>query len=288
MKQIVVIDVGGTSIKYGLWNETLKALTSKGKLTTPQNLDEFYQLLETIVVNFKDEQVDGVGFSLPGAVDQKVGVIGGISAVPYIHNFPIRAALEERLKLPVTIENDANCAALAEVSIGAAKSLRNIIFIVIGTGVGGSIVVNRQLVRGRHHLGGEFGMLWGYGNKRLSYTATAKRVAETYNKDNGTSITGRELIDLAENGNRGALEYASGMYYNLSKVIYNLQFTIDPDAVVIGGGVSENKVFMKNLKQSVKNLIENVDDMKVMPEIIAAKYHNDANLIGAAYNFYYE
>ena len=287
MKQIIVIDVGGTSIKYGLWNEGAGKLSSKGRLPTPTTLEKFYQTLETIVVNFKDEQVDGVGFSIPGAVDQKKGIIGGISAIPYIHNFPIRTALEGRLRLPITLENDANCAALAEISIGVATDLKNIIFMVIGTGVGGAVVVNRQIIHGTHQLGGEFGMLLGHGNKRLSFSGTAKRTAEAYNENYGTSYTGKDLIALAEDGNQTVKEYTDSMYYNLAKAIYNLQFIIDPEAIVIGGGVSENKVFLDNLNFEIKRLVAGLDGIKMIPKIIPAKYHNDSNLIGAAYNFYH-
>lgn len=288
MKQIIVIDVGGTSIKYGLWNEDQKELSSKGKIITPDNLESFYKVLETIVVNFKDEQVDGIGLSIPGAVDQKVGVIGGISAIPYIHDFPIRSALEERLKLPVAMENDANCAALAELSLGAAQDLKNIIFIVIGTGVGGAVVINRQLIHGSHHLGGEFGMLLGHSNKRLSHSGTSVWMARYYNKNHGTSINGKEIIEMAENGDRSAKEYTDTMYYNLAKAIYNLQFTIDPEAIIIGGGVSENKIFLKSLNQNIADLVEKVSGVKLIPKIIPTKFHNDSNLIGAAYNFYYD
>ncbi|BDR57575.1 ROK family protein [Xylocopilactobacillus apicola] len=71
--------------------------------------------------------------SLPGVINQESGYIEGISAVPYFHNLPIRDELQRRLQLPVTIENDANCSAIAELSVGAAKNLQNVLFIVIGT-----------------------------------------------------------------------------------------------------------------------------------------------------------
>ena len=287
MKQIITIDVGGTSIKYGLWNEDRHVLFSKGKMATPKNINGFYQILEIIVANFKDEQVDGIGFSIPGAVDQKRGIIGGISALPYIHNFPIQAAIEERLRLPVTLENDANCAALAEVSIGAARNMKNIMFFIIGTGVGGAVVINRQVVHGSHRLGGEFGMLLGHGNQRLSFLGTAVHMAEKYNRANNTDLTGREVLKLAEDGDLNALKYTNAMFYNLAKAIYNLQFVIDPDAIILGGGVSANKYFIDTLQKTIDYLVASVDDIKLVPKMVPAKYHNDANLIGAAYNYYY-
>ncbi|MQS96849.1 ROK family protein [Companilactobacillus halodurans] len=287
MKQIITIDVGGTSIKYGLWNHKYRNLSSKGKIKTPDNLEDFYQVLEIIVANFSDEQIDGVGLSIPGAVDQRRGMICGISALPYIHNFPIQAAIEERLGLPVTMENDANCAALAEISMGVATHMQNIIFVVVGTGVGGSVVVHRQIVHGSHRLGGEFGMILGHGNKRLSFLGTAVHMAQDYNRANQTNLTGKEVLQLAENGDKKAQKYTKSMFYNLAKVIYNLQFVIDPEAIVIGGGVSENQYFLDTLESTIKNLVENIEDIKLIPHLIPAKYHNDSNLIGAAYNYFY-
>ncbi|MCZ3394120.1 ROK family protein, partial [Enterococcus faecium] len=82
MQKLVSIDVGGTSIKYGLWDENTKQLSDKGSIATPDNIEDFYQVLQQIKDSFKD--VDGIGMSIPGAVDQRTGVIGGISAIPYI------------------------------------------------------------------------------------------------------------------------------------------------------------------------------------------------------------
>ena len=286
MEQIVSIDVGGTSIKYGLWNESEQSLSSKGKVATPKDLSGFYGAIEEIVAKFDDEQVDGVGFSIPGAVDQKTGVIGGISALPYIHNFPIQAELENLLNLTVTMENDANCAALAEVAVGAASDMNDVIFIIIGTGVGGAVVLNRQVIHGKHLLGGEFGMILDDKNERLSLRGTAVHMAERYNGDSGQKFTGQEVFELAEQGDAVAQRYSDDVYQNLARAIYNLQFVVDPEAVIIGGGVSANSNFIQKLDTEIKNLVKGVDDIKIVPTLIAAEYHNDANLIGSAYNFF--
>jgi len=286
MKQIISIDVGGTSIKYGLWNETEQLLSSKGKVATPKDLAGFYDAIQSIVAKFTDEKVDGVGFSIPGAVNQKTGVIGGISALPYIHNFPIQAELENILNLTVTMENDANCAALAEVAVGAASDMSDVIFIIIGTGIGGAVVLNRQIIHGKHLLGGEFGMILDDKNERLSLRGTAVHMAERYSADSSHKFTGQEVLELAEQGDPVAQRYTDDIYQNLARAIYNLQFVVDPEAVIIGGGVSANNDFIQKLDDEIKNLVKDVDDIKIVPTLMAAEYHNDANLIGSAYNFF--
>jgi len=286
MKQIISIDVGGTSIKYGLWNETEQLLSSKGKVATPKDLAGFYDSIQSIVAKFADEKVDGVGFSIPGAVNQKTGIIGGISALPYIHNFPIQAELENILNLTVTMENDANCAALAEVAVGAASDMSDVIFIIIGTGIGGAVVLNRQIIHGKHLLGGEFGMILDDKNERLSLRGTAVHMAERYSADSSHKFTGQEVLELAEQGDPVAQRYTDDIYQNLARAIYNLQFVVDPEAVIIGGGVSANNDFIQKLDDEIKNLVKDVDDIKIVPTLMAAEYHNDANLIGSAYNFF--
>lgn len=95
------------------------------------------QVKESLAVKYK---LIGAAFSLPGAVDDAAGIIGGTSALPYIHDFPIKRALGEKLFLPVAMENDANCAALGEAWLGVAKFCQDVVFLVIGTGVGGAVV----------------------------------------------------------------------------------------------------------------------------------------------------
>lgn len=136
MDNLILIDIGGTTIKFGIkQGPNLEVLPAK---PTPKTLAEFYTCLEAVVASLKKQYpIQGVAISSPGAVDQKTGVIKGASALPYIHNFKIQAELEKHFDLPVSLENDANCAALAEMVDGAGKAVKDAIFLVIGTGVEG-------------------------------------------------------------------------------------------------------------------------------------------------------
>lgn len=115
---LAAIDIGETTIKIATWKDG--KLQNKHAVDTPQELEQFYKLLTDEVNKIKkDTPIEGVAISSPGAVDQKTGIIGGISALPYIHNFNIVAELEKRFELSVSIENDANSAALGELAQGA-------------------------------------------------------------------------------------------------------------------------------------------------------------------------
>ena len=118
---ILAFDVGGSSVKYAVVQED-GTVEDKGSFKTPSDLEGFYEgLRQTKAKLEKGHAFSGAAFSMPGAVDDARGVIGGSSAIPYIHDFDIKSALADVLGLPVAMENDANCAALGETWIGIAK-----------------------------------------------------------------------------------------------------------------------------------------------------------------------
>ena len=140
------IDVGGTSVKYATCDEK-GHLFDKGSFKTPDTLEDMYQAIETI---YKERDVDGIALSMPGAVASDEGVIYGASAIDYIHGPNIKKDLEERLQTRVELENDANCAALAEVWLGAAKDNQDCCFVVCGTGIGGAVIKDKKIHKGQH------------------------------------------------------------------------------------------------------------------------------------------
>lgn len=286
MKDVALIDVGGTSIKYGLWNAQKDELTEKGAFDTPKDLAGYYDGLTKVINKFKEEhELAGVGMSTPGAVNKKAGVIEGASALPYIHNFPIQEELEKRFGLPVSMENDANCAALAEMDRGVAKGLNNLIFMVIGTGVGGSVIMDGRVHHGKHLFGGEFGFTLSEGYQTLSNVGTAVSLAKNYNEVKGTGYSGKDIFDLASNGDELAQKLTHDLYHHLAVAIYNLQYGFDPEMIVLGGGISQSDTLIPNIEKEIQKILDEVKIAPFMPVIKACKYRNDANLIGAYVDF---
>ena len=211
---LLTIDIGGTSIKYARFADG--KLGEEGAFGTPDNLDQFYQSLAAVVEQFKENSdVCGVAISSPGAVNKATGVIEGASALPYIHDFDIHAELEKRFGLPVSIENDANCAALAEVKFGAAKGLSDVLLLVLGTGVGGSVVMNGKVHHGKHLFGGEFGFMLMDDEHSFSTLGTTIRMAERYNKRTGETLDAIEIFEKAFNGDEIANEEKEIFYHGL-------------------------------------------------------------------------
>src|SRR5699024_5134681 len=223
--KLMAFDLGGTSVKYGTYVKD--ELIDKGSFVTPNSLEELMEKM-TSVMN-KQEKIEGVAISAPGSVNQKDRVIEGISAIPYIHFTPIYDLLEKEFGVPVAIENDANCAGLCEVEMGAAKAGENIAFFILGTGMGGSIFINRELHTGSHMYGGEFGMSLNSNGKTGSENGTLVAVANKYNDKMGTNIDGIQLLDLYDQGEETAVEIVGSMFDAIAEVLYNVQVIVDPD-----------------------------------------------------------
>ena len=286
MSDLGLIDIGGTSIKLAVMrNQKLEKLPS---IPTPKTLDEFYSALNENVAKMKSEyQIKGVGISSPGAVNKKTGVVEGASAIPYIHNFKIQQALSDKFGLPVSMENDANCAALAELDSGAGKGVSSLLFLIIGTGVGGSVIVNHQIWHGAHLFGGEFGYTLVDDKNILSNLATSVGVAKRYNESSQpkTNYSGKEVFNLADQGDVRAQKEVQTMYSSLAKGIYNLQYSFDPELIVLGGAVSNNPHLIPEVNKEIEKIRQIVKIASVKPKIVPCEYTDEANLRGSYVDF---
>ena len=282
---ILVFDMGGSAVKYGVWSQD--SLVSKGKFTTPNTWEEMKTQLQQVRTSV-NEEIEGVGISAPGAVNAQERRIDGLSAIPYIHGFDIYSELETAFGVPVTIENDANCAGMAEFYQGAGKEFQQAAFVVIGTGVGGTLFQNGELVRGAHLYGGEFGLMILDQGKTFSQLGTAVQMAWRYCDRIGVdraTITGEEVFQRAEDGDAIAIEEVNKFYRYLAQGLFSIQFAFDPEVIIIGGGVSAKKGLLQEVDQRLKKMLADQALNDFVPLIKLCDYRNDANLVGAAANF---
>lgn len=287
MKNYLVFDWGGTAVKYGVLTETGDIL-HKGSFQTPQDsIETLYAEMEK-VKNSYNYSFSGVALSCPGAVDSEKGVIGGVSALPYIHGPNIKNYLENRWSLKVHLENDANCAALAEVWIGEAKQNNDVVFIVLGTGVGGAIVKDKHIHKGKNLQAGEFGIMYFETEKDVPATWGYVSVGQLILRAKtilGRDTNGVEIFALAEAGNIHMQNLLDDWHKNIAKGIFTIQYVYDPEKIIIGGAVSERDDLVANIDKELKKLLEKIPVATVVPNIALCKFKNDANLIGALYNF---
>ena len=281
---ILAYDIGGSSIKYGVVSETGE-LSGQGKVKTPATLEEFYVAVDQIRRDCSTE-VRGAGFSFPGAVDFAADIIRGDSAVPYIHNFPIGKALSERLGLPVSMENDANCAGLGECTWGAGREFENAVFMVIGSGIGGAVIMNHQIYRGNHFHGGEFGyMVLSSDGEILSNTGSTRALVERVATAKGVPVEkldGEKVFAMADGGDAIAQREIEAMCHAIALAAYNLQYSLDPDSILLGGGVSARADLVEKIQQHVDDILQQVKIAQVRPLLKACEAGNAANLLGAA------
>lgn len=295
MKNYIAFDVGGTNIKHGVIN-SLGEIVTKDKFKTPKDcLDTLIDSMVKVIKAYqKDYEIEGLALSCPGAVDNEIGDIKGASALPYIHGPNIRSILKNKTGLEVAMENDANCAALAEVWKGSASDVKDVLFVVIGTGIGGAVIKDRKLHVGKHLHGGEFGYMimekdFESGELTIfSEAASAYAIRKKAAKLKGVPVEeldGEEVFRLAEQGDKLCQKAIDICITNLAIGIFNLQYSFDPEKIILGGAISAREDIVDMLNEKIKYLISLKPIATIFPAIERCKFQNDANLIGAVYNY---
>jgi glucokinase len=295
VENFMAFDIGGSSAKWSVINQNGEILKS-GKFGIPDSKETFFNSLGNTTNEMKGKfDVKGIAISAPGAVDCETGIIGGLSAIPYIHGPNFKDILKELTGLNVEIENDANCAALGECWIGAGKENKDLAFVVCGTGIGGAIVKDKKIHSGIHKHGGEFGYCsiscelevepkftsWSQSG---STNALAKKVAKLKGLEDG-SLDGVEVFELCNKGDEIALKEVNKYYFIMAVGIYNIQYTYDPEVIILGGAISERPEYVDEVNKRLDILMNSDLEGTIKPVIKKCEFGNDANKLGALYNY---
>lgn len=295
MRNFMVFDIGGSAIKWSVIKENGDFVES-GKFNVPEHENEFFNELSKVTNEMKKKHgVKGIAISAPGAVDSGLGVIGGISAIPYIHGPNFKEILNEATGLQAELENDANCAALGECWLGAGKDNQDLAFVVCGSGIGGAIVKDKKIHGGIHKHGGEFGYCsitcdlegepkftsWSQAG---STTALAKRVAKLKGLEEG-SLNGIEVFELCNKGDEIAVKEVDKYYFIMAVGIYNIQYTFDPEVIILGGAISERAEYIDEINKRLDLLMNSDLEGTIKPVLKKCEFGNDANKLGALYNY---
>ena len=288
----LVFDVGGTRVKYGVADEEGNFLFT-GEIPTPHDSPEAFLLLVKNIYRQAEQSVriDGAAFGFPGEVYSEEGVIRGISAVEYLHELPLKELLAGCFdrRIPVTMANDANCAALGELWKGIAREHQNVAFVICGTGIGGAVIEQGKLYTGSTMNRGEFGNypMGGYQDGMLLTWSdyTLEKQARKYHDRNGfnLSVNGRELEELAVNGDREARILMTEFYHWMAVGCINVEFSFDPQMIAIGGGISNNDRIIKGIQDTVNQMLYGQHSGYLVPRIVACMKGSQANLYGALY-----
>ncbi len=278
--EVLAVDVGGTKIRSGIINESGEILYDETVKTTYP----LYETIEQVVLKIikKYPAVQAIGIGTTGFVNAKEGKIV-YSPLPGWKGTEVKKKLEEKTNLRVEVENDANCAALAEAKLGAAKGYDRILCLTIGTGLGGGIIIDGNILNSPMGGAGEIGHMILYPNghvclcgrkgcfeQYVSGTALKRKISEA-----GLTISPKELFKMGED--ETASQIIESFLDDLAVIISSLQAAFDMDIVVIGGGVSES------LTDWTDTLIEKTKPLLLREiEIKLATYRNDAGILGAS------
>lgn len=284
----LVFDIGGTAIKY-CWMKEAGEIFNKQEIssTAVDSLDKFIETVAKIY-HESNRKVEGIALSCPGVIDAANGTIKVVVAYPYLQGICLTELISKACdNIKVSLENDAKCAGLAEAWIGSAQAYDDAIIVVLGTGIGGAIIKNKQIHHGAHLFAGEISTLIVDYDKETnqvltwsdiaSTTALCKRAAEALAV---TSIDGRRVFELANNADEVVLEVLKNFCLDIAIQLYNLQYSYDPGVICIGGGISKQPLLIKLIKEAVE-IIANETNQLLKPNVTTCKFYNEANLIGA-------
>ncbi len=302
MKQYLVFDWGGTLIKYALMNSDAEIIGQSSIPTVPRNADRetFLQTMDSVFEQYR-EAVSGVAISSPGIIDSAEGIIHAVGVFPYLNECSIREVLQQRWQMPVSIENDGKAAALAELWQGSLKDCESGAVMTIGTAIGGGLVLDGKLRRGKDFFAGEFSgaCINIYAPEKpenywasLGVRGLTDRVARAYGIG-PKEMDGHAAFAKINAGEEKALR-ALKEYTDLFAIAaFNLNIMLDLDRICIGGGISRQPVLIEYLRSSIEDLRNIHPDIVAgtdlpLPEVTACRFFNEANLIGALYHLLYE
>ena len=302
MKFYLSFDIGGTNLKFGVLNEQGKIL-QRGKVQTELSGDAIINSIVAIKEKYAPlYSFAGVAFSVPGFVNIETGYLKTGGAIKDFYNFDFKQILMEKLALPVELDNDVNCVAMAEKWQGNAQTSKNFLCMNIGTGIGGAIFLNDQIIRGHQYMAGEFGYMlteniFSCDDKQVTMSDTASvmdGLRRRYIKQKGDltleQVSGEDIYHLAAQGDAIAQQTIEQFYQSLAMGLYNLTFILNPEKILIGGAISERSEIFTAIKQNFQKILDFQNDLQTfsveqLVKIENCKFNNDSGLIGAVYHF---
>lgn len=289
MTRYLVLDVGGSSIKHAIGDDAFR-LIEKGSV--PNTFTDHADFIAAIgrLYDACADRVSGIAISSCGELDPETGHMFSGGALRFNAGTNMIASVRARCPVPVSVENDANCALLAEVLDGSLTDATNAVVLVIGTGVGAAIMINRRIYHGSHFFSGNASVVMTSLTERYDPTRILALtngvggligpLAMLKGVDPGT-LDGRAVFALVDAGDPAALAVLDAFCERLAAFIYNTQVLLDLDAVAIGGGISAHPSFVRTVADKVKAIFDASFIPLPAPDVLACRHRNDANLVGA-------
>lgn len=258
-QSIIGIDLGGTNLKAGLVsNKKLSSILSRpinARGTAEEVLQEVFSITDQLI----NSSIVAIGIGIPGLIDPEKGIAFDVLNIPAWNEINIKKLMEDRYKLPVLFDNDANCFALGEFYFGKGIGTTNMVGLTIGTGLGAGIILDKKLYPGRYGGAGEFGLI-EYLDQNIEYYASGQFFKNVYGVD------GETVFQNASNGDREAIGMLEELGTHLGNAIKTVLYALDVELIILGGAARHAfPFFSKTMWQQIKTLAfkRAADNLKV-------------------------
>lgn len=318
----LVLDYGGSSVKYAVVDDAA-VMTRNGSAAAPlSSLEEFLDSVAALYEGVKEE-VDGIAMSLPGFIDPETGMHFGSGVYgDLLKGKNVKELVQKRCGCRVSLENDGKCGALAEAWKGSLSDVKNGAVLVLGSGIGGGVIVDGRVLHGRNTTAGEFSFLltdrkgsmfdagfMSVGIMGLTYEVCKRKNLDLSVQDAAPMMAyldslaggnypvfaqepqkikadGRQIFRWVAEGDPVAKEVYGEFLHSLAMICQNIQITLSPDRIVIGGGLSRAERLLDDLRAEIDRLCRDamIDDM-MKAEVVRSRYMNECNILGAMYNY---
>ena len=308
---VIGVDIGGTKVLAGEVDDAGRVVATARRSTPGRRVEvELVEdaLTEAVMEVAAGRPIAGVGLAAAGFVDAEGERVMFAPHLPWRAD-PTRSRLEARWGVPVALDNDANCAALAELAVGAARGFSDVLLVTMGTGIGGALTVNGRLLRGRNGMAGEFGHMqvvpgghacecggtgcweqYTSGNALVRYararldaaTREDQSLLEELCDDDPSNLTGPMITEAAEAGDGLALQAFGVIGDWLGVGIANLVAAFDPQLVVIGGGVSAaGDLLLDPAREGLARSLVGAGHREI-PDVVRSAFGPESGVVGAA------
>ncbi len=287
------IDLGATKIEYILLDKNNKEI-KRDRVSTPEDYEKTILILTDIIKKLdQDDKKFNVGICHPGAVDKTTGLIKNAHNSKWLNKKNLIKDLKKKINNNILIENDANCFCLSEAFDGSASHYETVFGIILGSGCGGGLVINKKIISGANGLGGEWSLnqmpienivnlksnkLLDFSNRIEGFLSGKSIEKNFYNKYND-KISAKEIFSLFRKKNKHAQLFINYYKEILSRSLVLIITTIDPDAIVFGGGISNEIDFLDEIKIKTSEYI-NEPNLKTV--FLKPKYGDASGVRGAA------
>lgn len=281
---ILTVDVGQKYIRYGFFDED-GTLTEKGQYMIPRDsADNFYQSIADLVKG-SGTKVKAISISFPGFINGTKGIAIRAGNLRFLDGHNIKDDLHQYIddKIEIFVENNSNCAAIAEKLNGNAQDVHDFVVMTIGNGIGGGIYINNHLLRGSRYSAGEFGMMItdyeGHGYDNMHVLASASALISSYSKMRGIPDGIAKTYQIVSELDDPKVKKTVDEWANYVAIcIFNLACTLNPQRFLIGGVLSQNSELIPIIESHL-NKIPNWNDFQT--EIKPCHFFSDASLYGA-------